>query len=84
MAHVEKAFRKRIFKSGVIEFGGGCIDCTVRNLSDAGAALLVASPFGIPTQFNLVIAAEGFVRPCNVVWQKNNQLGISFRDSSRQ
>ncbi|MFK4386305.1 hypothetical protein ABIA40_005713 [Bradyrhizobium sp. USDA 223] len=36
--------RHRVLKAGTIEFGGGAIDCTVRNLSDTGAALDVASP----------------------------------------
>ena len=40
--------RRRLLKAGTIEFGGGVIDCTVRNLSEFGAALDVVSPVGIP------------------------------------
>jgi hypothetical protein len=46
-------------KGGTIEFGGGAIDCTIRNMSNAGAALDVASPVGIPAQFTLVLPADG-------------------------
>src|SRR5665811_2525279 len=36
--------RQRVFKAGTIEFDGAAIDCTVRNISDLGAGLDVASP----------------------------------------
>jgi hypothetical protein len=42
--------RLRIFKAGTIEFGGGGIDCTVRNINDTGAALEVASPLAFPAR----------------------------------
>ncbi len=42
------AARQRVLKSGKIEFGGGAIDCTVRNISRTGAALDVTTPLGNP------------------------------------
>ena len=51
--------RHRVLKAGTIEFGGGAIDCTVRNFSGAGAALDVTSPIGIPERFTLFIPADG-------------------------
>ena len=70
------ATRRRVLKSGKIEFGGGAIDCTVRNLSDTGAALDVTSPVGIPAEFNLVV--NGTPRLCRVVWRKEKRIGITF------
>ena len=70
--------RNRVLKAGTIEFGGGGIDCTVRNLSDTGAALSVESPIGIPKEFNLVIVADQISRRCRVVWRKENRIGITF------
>ena len=32
------ASRKRVLKAGTIDLGGGAIDCTVKNLSETGAA----------------------------------------------
>jgi hypothetical protein len=69
--------RKRVLKTGAIEFGGGVIDCTVRNLSDTGAALSVESPVGIPTEFNLIVSDQ-VKRMCRVVWRKENRLGVAF------
>ena len=70
--------RKRVLKAGTIEFAGGGIDCTVRNLSDTGAALSVESPVGIPAEFNLVVVADQVSRRCRVVWRKENRIGITF------
>jgi hypothetical protein len=70
------AARHRVLKGAKIEFGGSAIDCTIRNLSDNGAALDVSTPVGIPTEFTLV--AEGFRRPCRVVWRKEKRIGITF------
>jgi len=69
--------RKRVLKTGAIEFRGGVIDCTVRNLSDTGAALSVESPVGIPTEFNLIVSDQ-VKRMCRVVWRKENRLGVAF------
>jgi hypothetical protein len=36
--------RHRVLKAAKIEFGGSVIDCSIRNISDTGAALEVESP----------------------------------------
>ena len=59
--------RHRALKAATIEFGGGVIDCMVRNVSDVGAALDVSTPIGIPAHFTLVLAADGLHKPCHVV-----------------
>jgi hypothetical protein len=69
--------RHRVLKAGTIEFGGGAIDCTVRNLSDFGAALDVTSPIGIPDRFNLVVS-DGARLPCRIVWRKERRIGVKF------
>jgi hypothetical protein len=76
--------RQRILKSGTIAFGGAAIDCTVRNLSAAGAALEVASVVGIPTEFSLVIQSEDFHQKCRVVWRKLNRIGVTFEQKTDQ
>ena len=73
-----RSYRKRVLKAGTIEFGGGAIDCVVRNLSESGAALRVESQIGIPNRFNLVIQLENYHRPCEVVWRQEKQIGVRF------
>ena len=78
-----RAPRHRVLKAGTIEFGGGGIDCTVRNLSETGAALEVTSPIGIPEHFNLVIAQDHQVRPCKVMWRREKRIGVTFTGESK-
>jgi hypothetical protein len=70
--------RHRVLKAGTIEFGGGAIDCTVRNFSNTGAALDVTSPVGIPEHFTLSIKADGAHLACTVVWRKEKRIGVRF------
>jgi PilZ domain len=73
-----RALRHRVLKTGTIEFGGGAIDCTVRNVSASGASLDVASPIGIPERFTLVVPADDLRRPSRVVWRNIRRIGVSF------
>ena len=73
-----EAPRRRLLKAGRIAFGGAAFDCTVRNLSETGAALEVTSPVGIPERFMLVIEADHLHLPCRVVWRKEKRIGVHF------
>jgi hypothetical protein len=70
--------RHRVFKGGSISFDGAGIDCTVRNLSDHGAGIEVASARGVPQSFKLAIAADHFLRRCRLVWNSGRKIGVSF------
>jgi hypothetical protein len=70
--------RQRRLKAGTISFGGGAIDCTVRNVSEAGAALDVTSPVGIPERFTLLMEADHNKLACRVVWRKEKRIGVRF------
>ena len=70
--------RHRVLKAGSIEFNGGVIDCTIRNVSDTGAQLEVASPLGIPDSFWLVISGSPTPRHCRVAWRSDRRLGVAF------
>jgi hypothetical protein len=70
--------RRRILKAGAISFGGGAIDCTVRNISDTGAALEVVTPLYIPDRFKLVVQSDGLNRRCHIVWRKQRRIGVAF------
>lgn len=72
------ALRRRILKAGRILFNGGGIDCTVRNISETGAALEVATPVGIPQDVTLIVEADKFKRECQVVWRKEKRTGVTF------
>ena len=52
------AVRHRVLKAGTIEFDGGAITCMVRNMSDSGAMLDVATAAGIPEHFSLILPTK--------------------------
>jgi hypothetical protein len=71
--------RRRVLKAGSIGLGsGGAIDCTVRNISETGAALEVATPLYIPDRFTLFVQADQLKRACRVVWRKERRMGVTF------
>lgn len=80
MGEHRAAPRRRILKAGTIEFGGGGIDCTVRNISGTGAALEVVTPLFIPDRFTLYVASDQLKRRCHIVWRREKRLGIAFDD----
>jgi hypothetical protein len=56
---------------------GTSIDCTVRNLSDSGALLLVTSSVGVPDEFDLVFDDRS-VKRCRVVRRSIDKVGVAF------
>ena len=72
------AARHRVLKAGTISFGGDGIDCTVRNLSETGAALEVVTPLFIPDRFTLIIPTDQLKRPCHVVWRREKRIDVAF------
>ncbi len=70
--------RRRVLKAGTISFGGGGIDCTVRNVSANGAALEVVTPLFIPDRFTLVIQSDQLKRSCHIVWRSERRIGVAF------
>ncbi|KJC60171.1 pilus assembly protein PilZ [Bradyrhizobium sp. LTSPM299] len=70
--------RHRVLKAGTIEFGGGAIDCMVRNISETGAALEVVTPLSIPDKFTLYVPSDQLKRQCRIVWRKEKRIGVTF------
>ena len=70
--------RLRIFKAGTVEFGDAGIDCTVRNITAAGASIEVTSPIGIPHEITLNVPTRQLRRHSYVVWRKEKKIGVMF------
>lgn len=75
--------RRRALKGGQISFRerSAAIDCTIRDVSETGARLIVESPIGVPENFDLV-QVGATARFCRVVWRKATQIGIEFLDGA--
>lgn len=72
--------RMRTLKQGRIYLNNlqSTIDCTVRNLSSAGAGLRLMGPTAIPEFFRLKISDSGAIRRVRKCWHLNNDLGVEF------
>ena len=71
--------RRRVLKGGTIEFNrAGGVSCTVRNLSDKGACLEVASPLGLPESFDLMIGSDRHIHQFKIVWQSVHSIGVEL------
>jgi len=70
-----------VLKGAQIAFNGGhsIIDCTVRELSDAGALLHVISTANVPEEFKLGILADQVHRLCKVTARRDTQLEVVFQ-----
>ncbi len=81
MAERKRYPRLRTLKAGKIVFDRrNCvIDCMVRNVSAAGACLVLPSTVGVPDRFDLLIASEAHARACRVAWKDDTRLGVTFQ-----
>jgi hypothetical protein len=75
--------RRRVLKSGTIEFGAkvvSALPCTIRDFSETGAKLRLDSPLWFPDQVRLSSGDRGERRPCRVIWRDGRQVGVAFTD----
>lgn len=70
--------RYRVFKGGTITFEKRGVACTVRNLSEGGAAIDLDAPVTLPQSFSLSITRDNFVRNCRTVWRSERRIGLAF------
>ena len=52
-------------------------DCVVRNMSEGGAKLEVATVIGIPNSFALAIPGHR-LQHCRIAWRALKELGVAF------
>lgn len=77
--------RRRVLKGGLVSFNEGCSDfpCTVRDISESGARLVVRDGVYMPRTFELVIELDGTLTPCEVVWREIGAVGVRFLSAPR-
>ena len=79
MNELRQTQRHRTLKKAqiVVSDGFSTIDCVVRNLSETGAQLKVASVLGIPNQFPLKMG-DGRTLQCRIAWKRETDIGVEF------
>jgi hypothetical protein len=80
MDEKRKRSRRRVLKEGKIIFADGMrlIDCTIRDLSESGARLLIANSVSVPETFRLFEKSSGMVYPASVAWRQPSAIGVKF------
>ena len=78
MIEKRAAQRHRVFKGGTITFENSGIACTVRNMSEGGAAIDLDTSVTLPQSFMLSITRDNFVRNCRTVWRSDRRIGLAF------
>jgi PilZ domain len=72
------ATRRRVLKTAFIVVNDKApkLECTVRNISETGAALQLSTTYGIPANFDVVI--DGARHHCRSVWRTDTKIGVMF------
>jgi hypothetical protein len=80
MEDKRKSPRRRALKDGKIVFADAMcvIDCTIRDMSENGARLLIANTMGIPESFQLYEKSSGKLYPSTTAWRQSNVIGVKF------
>ena len=65
-------------KPAIITKGMTQIACIIRDLSEGGAGLSMASASDVPEHFVLTVQGEDEGRACTVRWRETTRLGVSF------
>lgn len=78
MDEKRSASRQRVLKGAyiVITEKQPKIECTVRNISDTGCAVHVATTIGIPQNFYLIVG--DMRRHCHLRWKTGTKIGVKF------
>ena len=59
--------------------------CTVSDISDGGAKVILDRPARLPETFTLWLNDDGSVlRECTVVWREGDVIGVQFRIDERK
>jgi hypothetical protein len=74
-----KSRRLRRLKDGQLVFNDrkSVMNCTVRNVSERGAKLIVSEPYLVPAVFELAISGADS-KIARKVWFKGGEMGVKF------
>ena len=55
------------------------LSCTIVDISDYGARLLIEGAHDLPDHFTIALTPSGFPqRACRLVWHSDSQVGVAF------
>jgi hypothetical protein len=81
MSEKRQHIRRPVRYPGRIEFDDGAPahPCSLHDVSEQGAQLVLPAPHELPAEFTLVLGYDGTARRrCWVAWRSGNQVGVKF------
>lgn len=87
MAGEEKRYspRQRVLKAAKIITmdNTSVVDCTVRNMSNSGAQVIIEKSVKMPAEFQFFLANGDTVRDAVLAWHRGDRVGVKFKGESR-
>jgi hypothetical protein len=79
-----RAPRRRVLPSGKLAYADHSVtaDCSVRNLSESGA-MIVLPPTPLPTDPFLIVIKQASLHEARTVWRAGGRWGLQFLNSWR-
>lgn len=68
----------------VFNNGASKIDCTVKNISSAGARIDITAAVGLPNEFDLQIPHRRETFRAQLLWRERDSIGVRFLASTSQ
>lgn len=84
MQNRRQAVRGRTYLGARIVFNHrySSMDCLVRDLSTAGAKLIVSASVTVPIEFDLEFGRSQETRRVRIAWRSGDELGVVFADQA--
>lgn len=73
--------RRRTLKGGKIVFNHhqSVLDCTIRDLSEAGCRIIVQNQTDLPADFELHLTSSDEKYQSQIIWRKGKEAGVKFK-----
>lgn len=77
------ARRKRTLLGGIVSYNNGAnsLNCTVRDYTETGARIFVASDVNLPDHLFLILVRHRVAHQAEVMWYGQHEAGLKFTHS---
>jgi hypothetical protein len=77
-ARVAERLRVNVNAQIVFNYGATSYECTIRNLSESGAKLILAKNLTLPEAFDLVVPSRRRTYCARLRWRIEDEIGVAF------
>ncbi|MBX3580619.1 MAG: PilZ domain-containing protein [Rhizobiaceae bacterium] len=82
--HPDREHRRRVLKGAAIITGinDSIVQCTIRNMHEHGAELIVHAEARVPANFLLFVPTDGIGYRAELRWRKLDRCGVRFNGTA--